>query len=152
MRMGTGVDTWWPKVSLFDPAAARRTRQLLDESLIWFAVPDCEELLTIYGDHEGRTLKENLQLISPSIEHYLGLLYFRDGSGSSFCDTDVFAFTAPGSRVVWICGRTLERNYGLSPRHATASVIHEVLHTLGLGENPPSSREITARVLRQCAR
>jgi len=147
-----GVAPWWPKVSLFDPAAAVRTRQLLDEALIWFAEPACEELLMFYSDREGRTLKDNLQLLSPSIEHYMGLLYFRDGSGSSFCREDVFAFTAPGSRVVWICGRTLERNYRLSPRHATASVIHEVLHTLGLGENPPSSRAITTLVLRQCAR
>ena len=29
-------------------------------------------------------------------------------------------------------------------------VIHEMLHTLGLGENPPSSREITQRVNERC--
>jgi hypothetical protein len=33
---------------------------------------------------------------------------------------------------------------------AQAIVIHEALHTLGLGENPPSSAEITARVLASC--
>ena len=37
-----------------------------------------------------------------------------------------------------------------SPVRAQAIVIHEVLHTLGLGENPPSSTEITARVLARC--
>jgi len=29
-------------------------------------------------------------------------------------------------------------------------IIHEMLHTLGLGENPPSSREITQRVNERC--
>jgi hypothetical protein len=29
-------------------------------------------------------------------------------------------------------------------------IIHEMLHTLGLGENPPSSREITQRVTERC--
>jgi len=29
-------------------------------------------------------------------------------------------------------------------------VIHEMLHTLGLGENPPSSFEITEQVMRRC--
>jgi hypothetical protein len=31
-------------------------------------------------------------------------------------------------------------------------VIHEVLHTLGLGENPPSSDQITRRVDLRCRR
>jgi len=29
-------------------------------------------------------------------------------------------------------------------------MIHEALHTLGLGENPPTSAEITERVLARC--
>jgi hypothetical protein len=29
-------------------------------------------------------------------------------------------------------------------------IIHEVLHTLGLRENPPSSEEITRQVTRRC--
>jgi hypothetical protein len=33
---------------------------------------------------------------------------------------------------------------------AEVYVIHEMLHTLGLGENPPSSREITRRVNGRC--
>jgi hypothetical protein len=31
-------------------------------------------------------------------------------------------------------------------------VIHEMLHSLGLGENPPSSREITKQVTARCGR
>jgi hypothetical protein len=35
-------------------------------------------------------------------------------------------------------------------REAEAILIHEILHTLGLGENPPSSAEITRQVWRRC--
>jgi hypothetical protein len=33
-----------------------------------------------------------------------------------------------------------------------AVIIHEMLHSLGLGENPPSSKEITLRVMQRCWR
>ena len=36
------------------------------------------------------------------------------------------------------------------PFYAEAVIIHETLHSLGLGENPPSSQAITHRVLQQC--
>jgi hypothetical protein len=29
-------------------------------------------------------------------------------------------------------------------------MIHEMMHTMGLGENPPSSIEISTRVLKRC--
>lgn len=31
-------------------------------------------------------------------------------------------------------------------------IIHEMLHSLGLGENPPTSDEITKRVVQRCGR
>jgi hypothetical protein len=36
------------------------------------------------------------------------------------------------------------------PERAEALVIHEVLHTLGLEENPPSSEQITVAVEKRC--
>ena len=150
MRKWTGVNTWWPKVSLQDPLAVLRMRRLLDEALIWLAVEECDSILSDFTDGQGRTLRDNLEALASSIEQYMALLYFRDGSGSDWCARGAFAVTARGSRVIWICGRKLEDNYTRSPRHATASVIHEVLHTLGLGENPPTSADITAHVLRHC--
>jgi hypothetical protein len=35
-------------------------------------------------------------------------------------------------------------------RHVEAILIHELLHSLGLGENPPSSDYITSRVRARC--
>ena len=44
-------------------------------------------------------------------------------------------------------------NLRRSRRGLTATfLIHETLHTLGLGENPPSSEEITLRVESRCGR
>jgi hypothetical protein len=44
----------------------------------------------------------------------------------------------------------LSRNEFESGFLAEAMVIHEMLHTLGLGENPPSTFEITERVRQRC--
>jgi hypothetical protein len=150
VRERTGVGTWWKNVSLVDPVAAQTMRRLLDEALIWLAKDECENILDDFSDDQGRTPRDNLPALSSSISQHMARLYFLDASGSMLCSRGAFAFTARGSRVVWICGRTLEESYARSPRHATASVIHEVLHTLGLGENPPTSAEITAHVLRHC--
>jgi hypothetical protein len=51
--------------------------------------------------------------------------------------------------VVYICPgfAAFDRRY---PDEAEATLIHEALHSLGLGENPPSSRHIQARVRARC--
>jgi hypothetical protein len=65
------------------------------------------------------------------------------------CLGGALAFTTPGSRVVRVCGDELMRP-SRHPDDIVAMVIHETLHTLGLPENPPSSVEITRRVLARC--
>jgi hypothetical protein len=113
--------------------------------------PACRELFAEFSDAAGRTLQENLDAMGESAATYPSLILFADGTGRSRCrERDVFAFTTPGSRVVHVCGRQLKGLAERSPVRAQAIVIHEVLHTLGLGENPPSSTEITARVLARC--
>jgi hypothetical protein len=59
------------------------------------------------------------------------------------------AFTHPGSQVIRVCGRQFRDR---DPEAAVIIVIHEFLHALGLGENPPTTHEITARVAARCAR
>jgi len=39
---------------------------------------------------------------------------------------------------------------GKNPSLTEAFLIHEELHSLGLGENPPSPKAITGRVLAKC--
>jgi len=54
-----------------------------------------------------------------------------------------------GMRPVFVCP-SFPRQAERDPWAAENWIIHEMLHTLGLGENPPSSREITQRVTELC--
>ena len=65
--------------------------------------------------------------------------------------------TVPGVPRVFVCpaapagaNSRLSRMEFQSGSLVEAMVIHEMLHTLGLGENPPSTFEITARVRGRC--
>jgi hypothetical protein len=90
----------------------------------------------------GRTCKAR-----PPVE-YLARLAIRDGEipkGSRRCASPgASAFTAGGA-AVFVCST----NFRTQPRGLRENAfIHEMLHTLGLRENPPSSAEITRRVTR----
>jgi hypothetical protein len=50
--------------------------------------------------------------------------------------------------VVLLCGLQFFQRQRENSESSAALVIHEMHHSLGLGENPPSSKEITARVMR----
>ena len=54
-----------------------------------------------------------------------------------------------GMRPVFVCP-SFRKHAERDPWAAENWIIHEMLHTLGLGENPPSSREITQRVTERC--
>ena len=111
--------------------------------------PACRMLLDAYSDEEGRHLQKNLDALGASPSSYLGWLSFHPASAAAgrCADRSVVFFTTPSSRVVFACEGRLE---GLEPGLAGALVLHEALHTLGLGENPPSPSQITARVREKC--
>jgi hypothetical protein len=79
------------------------------------------------------------------------MITFVDDTRHRTCVSGVLAFTAPGIRVVRVCIDEFKRISREQPDYVVASVMHEILHTLGLGENPSSS-QITARVLARCGR
>jgi hypothetical protein len=112
---------------------------------------ECQRILSDFVDGSGRALQENLAALGQGSAAYLGLILFADGSDRPRCKrSDVMAFATPGSRVVHVCGRRLKSLAERDPARAEAIIIHEALHTLGLGEDPPSSAEITAKVLERC--
>src|SRR5262245_38799866 len=117
-----------------------------------FARESCQGLFTEFADKDGRPLAETLDALGQTGASYLGLLSFYNGDGAPRCqqrDLSIVAFTTRGSRVVYVCPgfAGVERRYS---EEAEATLIHEALHTLGLGENPPSSRYIQDRVRARC--
>jgi hypothetical protein len=114
------------------------------------AEPSCAAVLTDFRDHVGRPLRDHLRDLDLDPPSYARIVLFYDGSNDSPCRRPhTYAFTAPGSRIVRTCS-TLGALAASDPDEAEAIVIHEVLHTVGLEENPPTSEEITAAVVRRC--
>jgi hypothetical protein len=82
---------------------------------------------------------------------YMRHLFFYDAT-PQLCSTSVLARTIPGSRVIFVCGAHFVLQTSQDSRHAEAALIHEALHSLGLGENPPAGHVITERVRAHCGR
>jgi hypothetical protein len=114
------------------------------------ARPRCAEVFRDFADADGRPLQDKLEAYRLTGPEYLSLIYFADGSDAGRCgDEGVLATTTPGSRHVAVCSR-FARAYRDNSTWAEVVLIHEALHTLGLGENPPTSHEISTRVASRC--
>lgn len=104
--------------------------------------------LSDFETEEGRTLQASLAASGFSLDDQWGRLWFLSGDGQRPCRSRATsAFTVPGGRVVFLCPTVFRRPVTV---HDQLLVIHEFLHTLGLGENPPSSDAITRQVARRC--
>jgi hypothetical protein len=131
----------------WDAAAVERARVGAVRRL---GEPECQKLLWDFRDGRGRPLAESLKEWDMSASEYVGTLPFLDGSRQPLCRRPRVKLVAvPGAGRVWVCGSFAE--YQLrQPRAAETVLIHEALHTLGLGEDPPTSMEITQRVESRC--
>ena len=131
------------EIRAFRRAAAGALRRL--ES------PKCQRLFSEFRDRSGRTLKEELDALGQTPVSFMGWVLFVDGRDERLCgDANVLAMTQPGSRAIWICGKQFADEGAWDPGLTEAVLIHEELHALGLGENPPSSTSITRRVRVRC--
>jgi hypothetical protein len=81
-----------------------------------------------------------------NIEIKFQFLKFEVGS-EKVCKGNTSAYTHRNGSTVWIC---VERFNRLHPLEADAAIIHELFHTVGLDENPPTSLEITKQVVARC--
>jgi hypothetical protein len=136
-----------PTIFVRGPAALDVSRAAGD-AMRRLREPGCQRLFEEFADAEGRPLRERLGGSTP--DAYLARLVLREGEipvGSGRCaSAGAAAFTAGGA-AVFICGRSFRK---LSPGARANALIHEMLHTLGVRENPPSSAEITRRVTERC--
>ena len=110
--------------------------------------PGCQAVLADFEAVTGQRLDEVLRASGRTAQEQLDLLVFESGLGRPLCDRRVsLAFTQIHSPVVSICLRPFTL---LRRADQDAVLIHEMLHSLGLGENPPESVAITAQVLKRC--
>jgi hypothetical protein len=132
------------EVALSVRAAVEGVRRMLAEE-------GCVRILDEFQDQSGRPLRAALDDLSLTPEEYLERIFFYDAEGLGHCRrTHVLAMTTPGSRVVLVCGARFVAARRHDPRLTEVVLIHETLHTLGLGENPPTTGEITSRVFARC--
>lgn len=136
------------KLTGWDAAAVERAvsgaaRRLADER--------CQKVFDEFEDGDGQPLRSTLDKWNMPPADYLRLIPFLDGSRRPLCRRGDVAFvTDVGVRRIYVCGRVFSAQQLREPGVAESMVIHEVLHTLGLGENPPTSIEITRRVDARC--
>ena len=112
-------------------------------------------MLTDFQDASGNSLLANLAALRRSPVEHLDGLWFVDASDARPCRRDdaLVAYTTPGFRIIYVCAARFGHPlFRLSDRHAELLIIHEFLHSLGLGENPPTSDQITKQVARRCGR
>jgi hypothetical protein len=141
----------WPRIYIKDVYVRDAVRAALQGASEWLGAPRCQALLTEFSDTQGRALRDRLTELKMSLAEYLRMLIVEDDETHAPCTQQgVLAFTVVGSRVIHVCGRTFARAAERDAQEVRATMVHELLHSLGLGENPPSPRYITYRVQQLC--
>jgi hypothetical protein len=144
----------WRRVYLDDAVAGMALRDALADAARRLENDRCRSVLSApdFVDVSGRPLSEKLASLGMAPAEYLEIVVFQDGTAAKRCRETALAFTEPGSRIVYICSQRFRSEWRANSRYARATVIHETLHTLGLGENPPSSQAISETVFSYCYR
>ena len=133
----------------FDEGEAQlAVRRAVEGAGARLARPDCREVLSDFTDEAGQSLETKLLASRRSPTQALARLRFFDDRTAPYCRAGTaMAFTQPGSQVIRVCGQEFRKR---NREAAEIILIHELLHMLGLGENPPTSDEITERVTTRC--
>ena len=115
--------------------------------------PDCQRVLDDFQDDRGELLSTVLASKAMTHQEFLSSLFFVDAESDGPCIAHtVVAYTRPRERVIRVCASRFADATLANQKHMEIVIIHELLHALGLGENPPTSAQITAQVMRRCGR
>jgi hypothetical protein len=135
-----------------DPETASELRHTIRGVLEWLQRSECRAVLSDFQDASGSSVSELLSRRNQSLEEHMQSLFFEDGRHLRGCQRRLwYAATSPGSHFIHVCPGKFHELLG-RPLQARAVILHEVLHSLGVEEDPPSSHEITAGVLARCVR
>ena len=139
-------------VRVSDLSTAGAVRRAVAGAEEWLEKTECQRVFSDFEDRSGKPLKDILAERGRTGRSQLAHVFFYDGSYLPVCKRgSVAAVTKPGSHAVFVCPRGFHNRCG-NPLDARTTIIHELLHTLGLGENPPSSRQINVGVMKRCSR
>ena len=147
----TGAEASFP---LVDPRLGPLVLRTVERAAERFATPGCATLLTDFTDsRSGTDLASTLAASGRKATELFASLRFLDADHMVQCRRrSTWAWVPVGADVVFVC-RSRFTNLARKDEWLAGNVlVHEALHTLGLGENPPSSEEITERVVRRCGR
>jgi hypothetical protein len=97
----------------------------------------------------GSTPRQNLDQTGLSAEEFLGTLEWESGAVSGRCEPGALLATTREAKRISVCPG-FAKIVASRPAFGATLIIHEQLHALGLGENPPLSTYITARVYHWC--
>jgi hypothetical protein len=114
----------------------------------------CEAVLDDFIDASGQSLRAALVASRRTAAKYLiERVWFVDGGDEPQCrhTEAAVAFTAAGDDLIRVCAAKFTRRFARQKADGELLIIHELLHALGLGEDPPTSAAITARVRKRCS-
>ncbi len=86
--------------------------------------------------------------VPADLDRFARLRFIEDARAPQ-CHARTLAFTSPGGYVIHLCAAFTERFF-TDRTYVEIVLIHELLHSLGLSENPPTSEQITMRVQQRC--
>jgi len=134
------------------PFAESVVRRAIEFAFAKLARSECREVYSDFALEGGHTPQDELDRLGMGPGQLLKTIVFVDGSRHTACEPSrVAMFTKPGSRAIWVCPSFTELHLRY-PGLSASLIIHESLHALGLGEDPPSASEITRAVERRCWR
>jgi hypothetical protein len=151
-QVGPTKTTRPPRFQLQNSVVYGAVTRAVSGALQRLSRPACQQVFTDFSDLAGQPLIARLAASGQTAAQYLvEQVQFVDGENAPLCrrGNPAAAFTTPGNGVVHVCPAFADLG-GHNPTATEIVVIHELLHTLGLGENPPSSREISQRVTLRC--
>ena len=140
------------RVRISDARIGIAAMQALALAAARLARPSCQGILTEFTDDTGRPLAHRLAALRLSAEAYLRLMVVVDGSrlASMLGDGCPGFHDAGQSRRIPVRRIVRDEASGQSRRKRRPMIIHELLHSLGLGENPPTTEAISRRVRQRC--
>ena len=133
-------------------APGMAVRRAVEGASLRLEEPGCQRVLSDFSDAAGRPLEAALNQLGETPAGYLrGLVLFYDGSSQRRCATgEILGGTQPGSRIIFVCPVPFFETDRRDKLATEVFIIHETLHSLGLGENPPAPVEINWRVMKRC--